>query len=690
MSNENDPSRPQQESPTTPSDGEAQPPATPPTPDTTQAHGVTDEQSIPPAATHATEAQPEMETRFPPTAHSRRSFRSRFPAHRIATTQLVKAYLYDVWRLLQEAKIPLIGFVLLTSINVAYLTLSYNHPECLAFAAGHPQACLSLPRAIFETMRMFVFEVNIEWPEHHPIGQLLFFLTPILGVALLFQSVLDFSRHLLDKGSRREAWQISLARTFRDHVIICGLGRVSYRIMTQLLETGYEVVVIEHDWNSEFVPDALKLRVPVVVGDFTDTDVLLQAGLTRASGIIAGTSDDLLNIEVALTARRQHEDIQVVMRIFNDDLDRNLEQIFGPNTAFSSSALGAPTMAVAAVSCSIASVLPLEHTVLGIAEITIAPDSQLASFGGAIEENYHVRFLQWLDPRGCWSWPEPGLRLSSGDVVLLLGSIENLERLAQDNQPGSQFAVLQPERPLRAAPPINTVIVCGLGRVGYRVVRALAQREPQPEIVVICENAASNLFVKHIQDEPGIHIIAGDARVAEVLQQAGIATAYSIAAVTSNNLTNIQIGLEARRLRPEIDVVLRVFSAMLAEQLDTIFGMYTAFSTSALAAPTLAAAAVEPGISYALNIGGRLLSTTELPMQNGDMFVGKTIEQVYAAHKAIVVSLRRGQQRTIMPAPHVDLQAGDTVEVLADISMIAQLSAQGRRGTRRKSRKLIK
>jgi Trk K+ transport system NAD-binding subunit len=119
--------------------------------------------------------------------------------------------------------------------------------------------------------------------------------------------------------------------------------------------------------------------------------------------------------------------------------------------------------------------------------------------------------------------------------------------------------------------------------------------------------------------------------------------------------------------------------------------MYTAFSTSALAAPTLAAAAVEPGISYALNIGGRLLSTTELPVQSGDMFVGKTVEQVYAQHRAIVVALRRGkQQRTIMPAPHVDLQAGDAVEVLAEIGMVAQLSAQGRKGARRKSRKLMK
>jgi Trk K+ transport system NAD-binding subunit len=608
----------------------------------------------------------------PPVIASKHSQRKAQQKPRHYHFRLVRAYIYDVWALLEEAKVPLIGFVLLTLINVIYLTCFYNHPRCEAVPAGQPGACLDVGRALFETVRMFVFEINLEWPENDFIGKVLFFVTPLAGLALIFQSVLEFGRYLLDKGNRREAWQIALAKTFHQHVIICGLGRVSYRVMIQLLDAGYDVVVIERYWSSEFVPQALKHRVPVVVGDAREPDVQRRAGIMRARGLIAGTNDDLLNIEMVLTARRQSDTIQVVMRIFSDDLDSNLEHNFGPNTAFSSSALGAPTLAVAALSCNIAYVLPLADVVLGISEITIAPNSQLTGFGSHIEARYNLRLLQWLGRDKTWQWPKPGLRLEGGDVVLLMGTIDALEQAHLENERSSKFDFLQPEQPERPTPQRNKVIVCGLGKVGYRVVKELHRRKPCPEITVICGDNTAAPFVKELQ-AAGIHIVRGDARVPEMLYQADIEHAYSIAAVTSDNLANIQIGLNARRIRPDIDVVLRVFSSVLAEQLDTIFGPYTAFSTSALAAPTLAAAAVEPGTSYALNIGDRLLSTIEIPVQADDEFAGKTVEQVYAERKALVLALRRYGERALMPNPQLALQPGDEIEIMSDIRFLSEL-----------------
>lgn len=586
--------------------------------------------------------------------------------------RLIRAYIYDVGALLKEAQAPLIGFAVLTCINTLFLTLWYQHPQCLEFAHGHPQACLSFRRALFETIRMYVFEVNLDWPEDDTLGQIMFFLTPMLGVALVFQGILDFGRYLLDKGSRRVAWQVSLAKTFHNHIIVCGLGRVSYRVMIQLLETGHEVVVVEQDWNSEFVPETLKLNVPVVLGDARDPDVLRQAGIQHARGIIAGTSDDLINIEIALEARRRSAKVHVVLRIFNDELDTNLERSFGSNSAFSSSALAAPSLAVAAVSSNIAFVLPLSDVVLGISKVVIAPNSQLTGFAQSIEEAHHVRLLQWLGSDGTWNWPKPGLRLEGGDRVLLMGTIEALEEAHRLNGHSSKFDFLGADRPQRPTPQFNTVIVCGLGKVGYRVVKELYRRVPRPEIVVVCGEDTKGPLIEELETAH-IRFVRGDGRIPDILSQAGIAHAYSIAAVTSNNLVNIQIGLTARRMRPDVDVVLRVFSEALAEQLDHIFGAYTAFSTSALAAPTLAAAAVESGVSYALNIGGRLISTLEVPVQPNDEFHGKTIEQVYAESKMLVIALRRGRARTLMPAPATILAVGDMVELLADIGLLARL-----------------
>lgn len=590
-------------------------------------------------------------------------------------TRILRAYFYDIWLLLKEAKIPLLSFVVLVTINVIYLTYFYQHPGCEDYVRG-PMACLTIPRALFETVRMLVFEVNLDWPEEDYIGQALFFITPLLGVALIFQSVLEFGRHLLDKGSRREAWQIALATTFRDHVVVCGFGRVSYRVMLQLLAAGYEVVVVEQVWESEFVAHALKRKVPVVLGNACDPDALRQAGLPRARGIVAGTSDDLVNIEIALTARRVRADIRVVMRIFHDDLDINLERSFGTYTAYSSSTLAAPTLAAAAVSSGIAHVMPLSDGLLGIAEVTLAPDSTLTGFAGAIEERHRVRVLRRLDEQGCWRYPQAGYRFEGGDIVLLIGTLDALNRARQANHPSSNLPFIQQSQRDDPDGRPHTVIVCGLGKVGYRVVQELDRKIPRPEIVVVCEEEDTRGPLISNLRQIGARLVSGDARESEVLHEAGIDHAHAIVAVTSNNLSNIQIGMLARRLCPTIDVVLRVFSDVLAEELDQVFGAYTAFSTSALAASTMAAAAVQPGVRHAITLERQLLSATGRVVQEGGLFAGKTVERLYSTHHIFITSLQReGGEQVVLPPGNTALHVGDRVEFLSDIATLARLEA---------------
>ncbi len=594
-------------------------------------------------------------------------------------TRLVRAYLHDVWTLLREAKIPLLGFCILTVVNTFYLAFFFTSSPC----NGTP--CLSLPQALFETIRMYVFEINLDWPAQDRIGQALFFITPLLGVALIFQSVLDFGRFLLDKSSRREGWQISLAKTFHDHVILCGLGRVSYRVMLQLLDAGYEVVVVEQDWNSEFVSPALKLKVPVVQGDAREPDVLRHAGLVRARSVIAAINNDLLNIEIALAARHYHPPVQMVMRIFSDELDTNLERSFGVNSAFSSSALGAATLAAATVSRDIVHVLPLVDRIIGVSEISVNAESRLCGFVQTIEEQYDVRLIYHIDAQGRERRVSLMSRIEGGDTVLLLGSLGSLEQARMFNQ-RSKLGFLHPPQLQRPSPQFNTVIVCGLGKVGYRVVKALYDMQRDPEIVVICEQDTHGPLVSEIE-ALGIRVIRGDARNPELLQAAGLGRAYSVAAVTSDKLVNIQIGLAARRLRPDLHLVLRVFSDVMAEQLEELFGRHTVFSTSALAAPTLAAASIVCGIERAIEIGSRLYSTVTLTIQAGDAFVGQQIRQIREQAQVLVISVRRNEAQVLPLKLETCLDIGDEIVVLVDVARLAELRSQhaqtGEAATRR-------
>lgn len=577
--------------------------------------------------------------------------------------RLIIATILDFGVLVRDSWVALLGFSVVSAICTVYLLLSGLRDNFVL--------------ALFETMRILILETDLDPPVGDPVGVVIFFVTPLLGLALIFQSILNFGRLLLDKGSRREAWQVSLAATFRDHVIVCGLGRVSYRAVLQLLDAGYEVVVVEEDWNSTFVPTALRLKVPVVKGDARDPDILRQAGLARARGLLTGINDDLLNVEIALTARRLRPVLQIVMRIFSQELDTNLELSFGRNSAFSSSALAAPTLAAAAISRAIVNVLPLPDGLLGISALTVAAESELSGFVQAIEDRFDVRVLRQRDARGRERRIGMMSKMDGGDEVLLLGSLEALERLHERNRTGNKLDFLRAAPAQRMTPNFNRVIICGLGKIGYRVVKEVIRyASPCPEIVVICGADTRPVFVEEVQ-ALGVRVVVGDAREAETLHAAGIDRAYSVAAITSNNLVNLQIGLTARRLRGDVHLVLRVFSEVLAERLAALFGIHAALSASALAAPTLAAATVMPGIDHAVAIGSRLFSTVTLLVQPGDTFAGRTIGQVRASSSVLVVALRRNGARLLPLKLDTTLEAGDELVVLVDIAMLASLRLRG-------------
>lgn len=575
-------------------------------------------------------------------------------------SRLAGAALRDFIYLFREARLPLIGFVILVVLGTTYLLVRYDDP---AICANPRSPCTTILPAIYSILQLLIFQSSLPFPADL-LGEAIFFIFPFLGLALIFQGVLDFGRLLLDKSNRREAWQVSLASTFRDHVLVCGLGRIGYRVVLQLIEAGQEVVVIERFWNSDFVAIVVGLKVPVVLGDARDPEVLRQAGIAHARGLIAVTNDDLLNIEIALAARRRRAELGVVMRIFNQELDVNLERGFGHNSAFSSSALAAPTLAAAALSHSIVHVLPLADGFLVIAEIIISRESRLLGLAQQIEAEYDLRIVHHIGRDG----DDKGRantflrKLEIGDEVLVLASIETLKRLHQANKSMRNGA----ERtPIHSATPL--ILVCGLGKIGLRVVQVLLQSEQRPRVVILCTQHTSARFLDEMRDR-GVQVFIGDARDSDDLQAAGIAQASAVIAAVGNDLMNLQIGLTVQALRPDVQLILRVFSDALATRLDTLFSIRTTFSASALAAPTLATATMLRGISQAIDIDDRLLASVTLTTQQGDELCGRTLRHLHQTAELIVVALRRKGQRLIPLPATTSIEPGDELVLLADVT----------------------
>src|SRR5688572_12202011 len=93
---------------------------------------------------------------------------------RYSLWRLARANFYDFGLLLRESWVVLSGFALLVLLSTLYL--HYLMPERLDFAP-----------ALYETLKLLTLQSALPLPTD-PLGMALFFLIPLLGLALIFQS----------------------------------------------------------------------------------------------------------------------------------------------------------------------------------------------------------------------------------------------------------------------------------------------------------------------------------------------------------------------------------------------------------------------------------------------------------------------------------------------------------------------
>src|SRR5260221_1451183 len=583
---------------------------------------------------------------------------------RYSLWQRLRAGLYGRLSLFVESLVAVGLLLLVLLLDVTYLLQNHYSAD--------------LARALVDTISLLALQGQSIIG--HDSGAQLLLVANVLFSVLFAQSLLNSARVLFRQRPVANK-QLGLAATLSDHVIVCGLGRVGLRVITRLVEAGCPCVAIERDWTNELVPRVLDLRVPVLEGDAREPLLLRRAGINRARAIIACIDGDLVDVEIALAARAEKPAIRVIVRAFSEEFDRGLEHSFGPNSAFSTSGLAAPTFAAATISRGLDHVVPLDDQLMGVAQFVAPAGSQLPATADALEARFGVRLLE---VRAASRSAKRAGAIAPGSRLVAIGPLPALEWLAAacafqpvaghpaPAQTG-QAARTVPAPPAVQGSPL--VIVCGLGKVGYRVVWLLRLQRPDLLIRVVYREDDKKSFTKRVAQLGGVALIRGDARDADTLNEAGLQHAVAVAAVTSDDLTNLQIGLEVRRNRPDAHVVLRVFSDSLADKLADLFAIHTAYSTSDLASPTLAAAAVLGNVEHAFFVGGRLYALQRLKVSTGDGLSGNTMAAIRARYQITVMQLRRSQGAYFFPSAQDVATPGDELAVIAPIATLGKLRA---------------
>ena len=146
------------------------------------------------------------------------------------------------------------------------------------------------------------------------------------------------------------------------------------------------------------------------------------------------------------------------------------------------------------------------------------------------------------------------------------------------------------------------VLVCGMGHVGFRIVELLARLGQR--VVVVTADARAEW--KRAAESWGAVVVTGDARDEELLRSAGLEDARALLAVTDRDPVNLEIALDARRVRPGLPVVVRLWDQNLAQQLESSRSVRRALSVSALAAPVFAGAALGELVLASFETEGKL------------------------------------------------------------------------------------
>src|SRR5205823_8768335 len=156
-------------------------------------------------------------------------------------------------------------------------------------------------------------------------------------------------------------------------VIVCGFGRVGRRVLDYLRAAQLTAVIVDLRFDPAHVPGDCR----TITGDCRQRDTLVAAGIAGARGVIVCTSDDLVNLSTVLTARSVNGDVRIVVRMFNQNLIPRLGKAVHNVFALSVSALGAPVLALTAITGELLAAFPLSDGPRQIAAIAVAAGSAL-------------------------------------------------------------------------------------------------------------------------------------------------------------------------------------------------------------------------------------------------------------------------------------------------------------------------
>ena len=252
----------------------------------------------------------------------------------------------------------------------------------------------------------------------------------ILGIAA--QAMVDLQvRSIL--GRRKLGLTL---RSINAHYIICGFGRIGRIICRELKTNNIPMVVIDHD--RETIQGLDDQGIPYIQDDATSEDVLIEAGVERAKGLVSVVASDADNLFITMSARVLNPGLFILARADEEQTEKKLLRA-GANRVVMPYLIGGQKMAQTIIKPAVTDFI--EFTVhnrdigLEMGELVVGEKSRLNGMSlidSEIRKEMDVIIVAIRKKDGKMAFnPSSQTRIEQGDTLISLGKSDDLNKLAE-------------------------------------------------------------------------------------------------------------------------------------------------------------------------------------------------------------------------------------------------------------------
>lgn len=235
-------------------------------------------------------------------------------------------------------------------------------------------------------------------------------------------------RFLTDLRNRRRR---KVLQKISDHCIICGFGRMGSSLAGELTSRGSQVVAID---PSDEAIESCRLRgLPAVQGNAADDRILREAGIERASSLVAATKSDAENVFIILTAASINPKLKIFSRCNSEASIPKLQKA-GAETVISPYTIAGKRIAHMITRPNVTSfldgVLEFGDHQMRLEEFVVSSNSVLV--GKTLREARLNAVVLAVDQpgQGVFAHPSADTQLQPGTAFIAMGLDEELGKLS--------------------------------------------------------------------------------------------------------------------------------------------------------------------------------------------------------------------------------------------------------------------